>query len=74
MATARDAAGWYSLIWPYDRNVGPAVVKIGNDGRLPGRMRCWTRGAAASSFHRIAVQDGYLFLGSVRGEIFVFKP
>lgn len=44
----------------------PPVVKVSNDGRLPGR-------AATSSFHRIAVPQGYLFLGSVTGEIFVFK-
>ncbi len=72
MSTAHDNVAWYELVWPYNRRVGPSVVKISNTGQLLKRIRCRVPNATGS-LHKIDVGSGYLILGSVAGEVFLFK-
>lgn len=71
MDVAGDASGVYLLIWPYQKNVGPAVVKYAPDGALIGRFRCHVTKAA--SWHKIEVRDGFLIIGSTAGDVLRYK-
>ncbi len=72
MSSAHDDSGWYELIWPYNRRVGPSVVRLSNDGTVARRFRC-VAPDASGSLHKIDVSNGYLVLASSKGEIYIFK-
>lgn len=72
MDTASDEEGFYVLVWPYLPAMGPAVVKFSNEGRTLARYRC-RGGNGSPGFHKIEVTAGYLFLGSVDGNVVRYK-
>lgn len=73
MDAAHDSSGWFVLIWPYNENFGPSVVKFNIAGAVQGQYRCRLPKPPSGSVHRIEVLTGNrLVLGSVGGDVFEY--
>jgi len=73
MASAVDASSWYVLVYPYNQNGGPAVVRFDLNGNVIGRYACHLPSPGVSSIHKIAVQNGDLILVSTAGTVIRYK-
>lgn len=71
MDAAADSSGLYLLIYPYRAATGAVVVRLDNNGAPVARFQCLVDGE--SSIHKLAVQDGFLLLASIRGRVFRYK-
>ncbi len=73
MDTATDSVDLFLLVWPYQAQSGPSVVRLSGDGKLIARYKCSTPGGDRLTFHKIEVQNGFLLLGSVSGTVYRYK-
>jgi hypothetical protein len=71
--TASDSSGWYMLIWPYNKAIGPTVLKFDSSGNVTARLRCRVpRPELGLNLHWLKAQNGYLVLASGFGNVLVY--
>jgi hypothetical protein len=61
-SVAKDATGWYVLVWPYNEKAGPAILKFDKSGNLLARYRCVFPTSDGGTADLIEFQGGALYL------------
>ena len=73
MDTASGSLDLFLLVYPYQKRDGPSVVRLSPSGQIVARYLCETPDGVEDSYHKIEVQNGFLYLASVSGKVFRYK-